>query len=74
MDKIQLSVPGKEPQAFPNGTSAKEALDKLGSLGSGDVFAVKVNGVQTDLLATLNDDAILEPLSFDSSEGKEIYR
>jgi threonyl-tRNA synthetase len=74
MEKIQLSAPGKEPQAFPNGTSAKEALDKLGSLGSGDVFAVKVNGVQTDLLATLNDDAILEPLSFDSSEGKEIYR
>jgi threonyl-tRNA synthetase len=74
MDKIQLSVPGKEPQAFPKGTSAKEALDKFGSLGSSDVFAVKVNGVETDLLATLNDDATLEPLSFDSSEGKEIYR
>lgn len=74
MDKIQLSVPGKEPQAFPKGISAKEALDKLGSLGSADVFAVKVNGVQTDLLATLNNDATIEPLSFDSSEGKEIYR
>jgi len=71
---IQLSVPGKESKAFPKGISAKEALDKLGSLGSADVFAAKVNGVQTDLLATLNDDAILEPLSFDSSEGKEIYR
>ncbi len=74
MDKIQLSVPGKEPQTFPKGISAKEALDKFGSLGSSDVFAVKVNGVETDLLATLNDDATLEPLSFDSSEGKEIYR
>ena len=71
---IQLSVPGKKSKAFPKGISAKEALAKLSGLGSAEVFAVKVNGVETDLLATLNDDATIEPLSFDSSEGKEIYR
>jgi threonyl-tRNA synthetase len=71
---IQLSVPGKEPQAFPKGTSAKDALAKLGVLGSGEVFAVKVNGVEKDLLVALNEDAMVEPLSFDSPEGKEIYR
>jgi threonyl-tRNA synthetase len=74
MAKIQLSVSGKEPQAFPKGISAKEALDKLGSLRSADIFAVKINGLETDLLAPLNDDATLEPLSFDSPEGREIYR
>jgi len=71
---IQLSVLGKESKAFPKGISAKEALEKLGSLDSADVFAVKVNGVETDLLATLNDNATIEPLSFDSSEGQDIYR
>ena len=71
---IQLSVPGKEPQAFPKGTSAKDALAKLGALGSADVFAVKVNGVEKDLLVVLNEDATVEPLTFDSPEGKEIYR
>ena len=74
VDMIQLSVPGKESKAFPKGISAKEALAKLSGLGSAEVFAVKVNGIETDLLATLNDDATIEPLSFDSSEGKEIYR
>jgi threonyl-tRNA synthetase len=74
MDMIQLFVPGQEPQAFPKGTSAKDALAKLGGLGLAEVFAVKVNGVERDLVATLNEDATLEPLSFDSVEGKEIYR
>jgi threonyl-tRNA synthetase len=74
MDMIQLFVPGQEPQAFPKGTSAKDALAKLGGLALAEVFAVKVNGVERDLVATLNEDATLEPLSFDSVEGKEIYR
>lgn len=71
---IKLSIPGQKPQAFPEGISAKDALTKLGGLGSADVFAVKVNGVEKDLMASLNEDGTLEPLSFDSSEGKEIYR
>ena len=71
---IQLSVPGKEPQTIPKGTSAKDALAKLGALGSAGVFAVKVNGVEKDLLVVLNEDATVEPLTFDSPEGKEIYR
>jgi threonyl-tRNA synthetase len=74
MDMIQLSVPGKEPQVFPRGTSAKDALAKLGSLSSAEVFAVKVNGVEQDLVSPLNEDATIEPLAFDSPEGKEIYR
>jgi threonyl-tRNA synthetase len=71
---INLSIPGQEPQAFPEGISAKDALTKLGGLGPADVFAVKVNGVEKDLMVSLNEDGTLEPLSFDSSEGKEIYR
>ncbi len=71
---IQLSLPGNKPQAFPRGTSAKDALNKLGGLLSSDVFAVKVNGVERDLCATLEEDATLVPLTFDSPEGKEIYR
>ncbi len=74
MSMIQVTVPGNEPQAFPKGTSAKDALAQLGAFGSADVMAVKVNGVPQDLVATLNEDATIEPLVFDSSEGKEIYR
>ena len=74
MDTIQLSLSGKEPQTFPKGTSAKEALIKLGGFRSKEMFAVKVNGVERDLLAGVEEDATLEPLTFDSPEGKEVYR
>ena len=74
MDMIQVTVPGKEPQAFPKGITAKEALAGLESLDLEKTFAVKVNGVEHDLMASVNQDAILEPLTFDSPDGKEIYR
>ncbi len=74
MDMIQLSVPGKDPQAFPKGTSAKDALIKLGGFRSKEMFAVKVNGVERDLGAGVDEDATLEPLTFDSPEGQEVYR
>ncbi|MDH5428357.1 MAG: threonine--tRNA ligase [Nitrospirota bacterium] len=71
---IQLSVQGKDPQAFPKGTSAKDALIKFGGFRSKEVFAVKVNGVERDLVAAVDEDATLEPLTFDSPEGQEVYR
>ena len=74
MGMIQVTVPGSKPQAFPKGTSAKDALSQLGAFGSADVIAVKVNGVPQDLVSALNEDATIEPLVFESSEGKEIYR
>jgi len=74
MDMIQLSVQGKDPQAFPKGTSAKDALIKFGGFRSKEVFAVKVNGVERDLVAAVDEDATLEPLTFDSPEGQEVYR
>lgn len=74
MGMIQVTVSGKEPQLFPKGTSAKDALAQLGVFDSADVIAVKVNDVPQDLVAALNEDATIEPLIFDSPEGKEIYR
>ncbi len=74
MDMIQLSVQGKDPQTFPKGTTAKDALIKLGRFRSKEMFAVKVNGVERDLGSAVDEDATLEPLTFDSPEGKEVYR
>ena len=65
---------GGSSQAFPKWTSAKAAIEKLTGAVPPEVFAVKVNGVEKDLLAPLETDATLQPLTFDSMEGKEIYR
>ncbi|WNM59035.1 threonine--tRNA ligase [Candidatus Nitrospira allomarina] len=75
MESIKVSLEGeKSSQALPKGISAKAALEKLKGAVPPEVLAVKANGVEIDLLASLENDSILQPLMFDSPEGKEIYR
>lgn len=74
MESIQVSLQGESSQPLPKGISAKAALERLKGAVPPEVFAVKANGVEIDLLASLETDATLQPLMFDSPEGKEIYR
>ncbi len=74
MESIQISMQGGRSQVFPKGISAKSAIEKLKGAVPPEVFAVKANGVEKDLLAPLETDAEVQPLAFDSPEGKEIYR
>ncbi len=74
MEMIQLTVREGNSQAFSKGISAKAALETLNGTVSPEVFAVTLNGVEKDLLAPLEVDGSLEPLMFDSPEGKNIYR
>ncbi|MDT3776197.1 threonine--tRNA ligase [Nitrospira sp. MA-1] len=74
MESIQVSLKGESSQALPKGISAKAAIEQLKGAVPKDVFAVKANGVEIDLLASLETDSTLQPLMFDSPEGKEIYR
>jgi threonyl-tRNA synthetase len=39
-----------------------------------DILAAKVNGTLVDLATALQDDAVVEPVTFASPEGKEVYR
>jgi threonyl-tRNA synthetase len=74
MESIQVSLQGESSQALPKGISAKAALEQLKGAVPPEVFAVKANGVEIDLLASLETDSTLQLLRFDSPEGKEIYR
>lgn len=74
MKSIQVSLQGQSSQAFPKGISAKAAIEQLKGAVPPEVLAVKANGVEIDLLASLETDSTLQPLMFDSPEGKEIYR
>ena len=74
MESIQVSLQGESSQPLPKGISAKAALERLKGAVPPEVFAVKANGVEIDLLASLETDSTLQPLMFDSPEGKEIYR
>lgn len=74
MESIQVSLKGESIQSLPKGISAKAAIEQLNGAVPPEVFAVKANGVEIDLLASLEIDSTLQPLMFDSPEGKEIYR
>jgi threonyl-tRNA synthetase len=49
-------------------------LAALNSRPGGDVIAATVNGAPADLSAVLSEDATIEPVTFDSPIGKEVYR
>lgn len=58
----------------PTGQTVGAALAALGIAPSPDIFAAKVNGNVMDLSRPLSDDATIEPLRFDSAEGRDVYR
>lgn len=62
---------------YPDGKEASGSLPDIeGKLKKVNAIAVKVNDALLDLsqVARLGDEASLEPVTFDSAEGKEIYR
>src|SRR5690242_10869130 len=58
----------------PPGHTVAQALAAGGVAVGSDVLAASVNGKSTDLSAPLTGDATIEPLRFDSAEGREVYR
>jgi threonyl-tRNA synthetase len=58
----------------PAGSTIAQALATGGIALGHDVLAARVNGKSTDLSAPLTEDAIIDPLRFDSDEGRDIYR
>ncbi|MEC4687454.1 MAG: threonine--tRNA ligase [Nitrospirota bacterium] len=71
---IQVTLPDGTARAVPSSSKAGQALREAAGSLSSDVLAVKVNGVLRDLDSTLTEDASLEPVTFDSPDGKEVYR
>jgi threonyl-tRNA synthetase len=71
---IQVRLPDGRFQSVPRGATAAEALSALGCKPGTQIVAAKLNGVAVDLSTALREDGSLEPLTFDSPEGREVYR
>ncbi|MCP9471760.1 MAG: threonine--tRNA ligase [Nitrospira sp.] len=56
------------------GQTVGTALSALGVPVGIDIVAARVNGSVVDLSTPLREDAVIEPLRFDSPEGREVYR
>ena len=72
--QIRITLPDGISRQVSAGCTAGEALRKDSGALVHDVLAVKVNGVLRDLSAILTEDASLEPVTFASPDGKDVYR
>jgi len=71
---IQITLPDGTQRQVAAGTTARDAMKGAADSGRDDVIAVKINGVPRDLGSVLTEDALIEPITFASPEGKEVYR
>src|SRR3712207_1034285 len=65
---IVVSLSEGHQRTVPAGTVLSELV------GGPGVLAARVNGTLRDLNARVYEDATVEPVRFDSEDGKEVYR
>ena len=71
---IHITLPDGTRKQVPTGCTVRDALTPPGGRLDGKILAAKVNGAPMDLFHALDQDATVEPLTFESAEGREVYR
>ncbi|MBI3356117.1 MAG: threonine--tRNA ligase [Nitrospirae bacterium] len=71
---MKITMKDGRSRNLPDGQTVAAALSLLGVSVGQDILAAKVNGQMVDLSRPLSEDGVLEPLRFDSAEGREVYR
>ncbi|HSE57422.1 MAG TPA: threonine--tRNA ligase, partial [Nitrospiraceae bacterium] len=72
--QITITLPDGSRRQVPTGCTVQDALAQAGASLDQRVLAAKVDGRPVDLSARLTKDAAIEPLTFDSPDGREVYR
>lgn len=70
--EITLRLNGGIEKSVPAGTSFLDVVKTFGNLK--ETIGVSVDGTPKDLSETIDEDAEIDFLTFDSPEGREIYR
>ena len=71
---IHITLPDGTRKQVPAGCTVREALTPEGGRLDAKVLAAKINGEPRDLSCPLEQDTTIEPLTFESAEGREVYR
>lgn len=72
--QITITLPDGSRRQVPTGCTVQDALAQAGARLDQSILAAKVDGRPMDLSARLTKDAAIEPLTFDSPDGREVYR
>ena len=71
---ITVTLRNGTSQTVEQGHTVGAALKACGVKVGTDILAAKVNGKVVDLSCPLTGDATVEPITFASDEGREVYR
>ena len=71
---IHITLPDGTRKQVPAGCTVRDALTQAKGRLDTTVLAAKVNDEPVDLSRRLDKDATIEPLTFESAEGREVYR
>lgn len=71
---IQVTLPDGSVREVARGTTALQVAESIGPRLAKAALAAKVNGEVVDLSTPLHEDAKLAILTWDSAEGREVFR
>ena len=74
MPKIKITYPDGSVKEFEKGTTAKQIAESIGRKLAADALAAKVDDKLVDLDIPIEKDAKLQIITFDSPEGKNVFR
>ena len=72
--EITLTFPDQTEKRYPHGVTPLAVIENLDPASRARTVGLKVDGRPCDLRAPLTRDARVEPLSFDSPDGREVFR
>jgi threonyl-tRNA synthetase len=73
MEKIKITFPDGKTEEFEKGISAYKIAESISKRLADDALAVEVNGIVKDLHGSINNNAVINFLTFNDEKGKEVY-
>jgi threonyl-tRNA synthetase len=74
MAQITITLPDGSQKNFERGVTLAEIAQSLSKRLAKEALVARVNGKLRDLSARLEEDAAVEFLTFDSEEGRDVFR
>ncbi|HHY36611.1 MAG TPA: threonine--tRNA ligase [Firmicutes bacterium] len=74
MDRIVITLPDGTELEYPRGVTAEQVAKDISPRLYKEALAARVNGKVVDLATPLEEDSQLEVLTFDSEEGRRVFR
>jgi len=74
MSMVKITLKDGSVKEYPQGTTVIDIASDISRGLAQNALAAKLNGKKVDLNTPVNEDSTLEILTFDSEEGRDVYR